>query len=164
MNPPRRDLCQRPHHELPLHRSGVRQDQTGAIPLLPPIGDQVEVQRPRGIQGRAPAPERLLDPPQSGHQRVRIMGGTDHDDAVQEGRIIRVGPGLRPPPRGAGDHIDALGPEPGQGRLQSLAAVDPDPLVIAAQRDDDSRVQIRGSVDIDEARVRVCDRYFRGRD
>ena len=157
MPPPRRDLGQWPHHEQPVGRAGVWQDQAVAIPLLPTIGDQVQVQRARPIGGCAPSSERLLDPTQGRHQGVGIMVSAHDDDAVHEGRVARVGPGLRRPPARADNHIDPFEAKPVQRRVQRLAARGPDPLVIAAQRDDDGGVQIQVVVDIDADRFRLCD-------
>lgn len=83
----------------------------------------------------------FLYPPQRLHQAVRVMVAAHDDDAVQESRIGRVGPGQRRPPRRPGQHIDPLGPEPRQRRLQRLAAVAPDAEVVAAKRHDHRFIQ-----------------------
>uniref|UniRef100_A0A0N4ZJ04 Beta-galactosidase n=1 Tax=Parastrongyloides trichosuri TaxID=131310 RepID=A0A0N4ZJ04_PARTI len=70
------------------------------------------------------------------------MEGADHGHAVQEGRIARIGPGLRRPPGRTGQHIHPLGAETGQRRLQRFDTGGPIALVIAAQCDDDCGVQI----------------------
>lgn len=93
VTPLRRDLGQGSGHEQPVCGARVRQDQTGAVALLPAIGNQVQIQGARGVLGGASAPERLLDPPEGGHQRVRIVLGADDDHPVEKGRVARVGPG-----------------------------------------------------------------------
>ena len=145
VNPAGRDLGQRTHDEQPFRGARMRQDKPFQITAQTAIGDQIEVQRPRRIPAIAAASEHLLDPPQRGHQGVRIQFGADDHDAVQEGRIARVGPGRRPPPGRPRHDVDPLGSEPCQGGLQRLGAIAPDPLVIAAEGDDDG-VIIRDAV------------------
>lgn len=147
--PSGRDLGQRPHHEQPLGRARVRQDQAVEVAAESPVSDQVEVEGARRVQVRPLAAEGFLDAAQGGHQLVRPQFRADDDDAVEEGRIVRVGPGGRTPPRGTGDDVHTFAAEPGKRGLQRLAAVGPRPLVIAAQRDDDGGVQIEAAVYFD---------------
>lgn len=149
MLPFRRDFRQRAHDEQPVSRPGMRQDQAVEVAAEPSVGNQVEVQRARGVQARPLPAEGLLDPAEGGHQRVRSQLGADDDDAVEEGRILGIRPGGRAPPRRTGDHVDALAAKARERRLQRLAAVGPGPLVIAAEGDDDGGVQIEAAVYFD---------------
>lgn len=120
MPPPGRDLGQRPHDEQTVGGPGMRQAEGRGLHLCPTVGNQVEVQGPRCIGGRAGAPMAVFDPVQGGQDPHRIEGRLDNHDGIDVIRSAWVRPRLGAPPSRNGNHGKALRRKAADGRGQGV--------------------------------------------
>lgn len=143
MYPIRVNLGERPHDEPPFVRPRMGDLKAGPLDDVAAIGDEVEIERARGVPGKALPVKRLFDGRKRLQNRHRGQRCLDKGDTVAILRVIRVGPGGGTPPARPGQHGQSRRREARQRRLKEFYGGRAAAGQIAAEGDDYRLLKLR---------------------